>query len=696
MDVLDNAFLQRAYKTASDAIDDGTLSGEDTVMHVDSETGEVSGHQWVRLGKRSDDFKASNARMRERFFENLLDLFGGRENIDKLPKEMRDALKLDDFKLNGNESTSDRPLTARRIVAICKMAAQWKENKINTGKWQKMQRSADGKAQLKAEVRKLAFAGGRDATVCEVKAIFDRMLGRGDRVGDLRMVRDLAKASRDVESKCLGEVKEKLAKRPAKEQCIVFMRLAEHVDAVGKSFVQGLRGDPASWLEDYWSAIGDSLKNFDYDQEVTQEQLAKLSDDDVCGFLRAHVEMNREKYQGVAGAVNKDLRGDKERTKYDNLIEGIEIRDKLLSDSGIGRLLRQSVKDAEFFSGWYKAEQKFHADDKNKGKTFDDAEFVKRYNEEVGGAPRTDKEVRERYETYHDRRATHAEKVREHDAKVDEENAKVDVENAEIEKRNQEIRKWNANNKDAIACGMAKKRPLLQPKARKKKYEGPECPSVLTRSGSSAGERIHQELGMSSHASINTAQQMLDAYEVVTNIGDLFLKCLDRDRENGNTAMFDKLMTAMDMPGCMQARSEPLLELKAELEIEVDLGVKMASSKQPLSAGIGNKIFELYNEGGKAVAYDALVSGYLKAIGVGEKGGATEIELDDIFLNDLKNEKNGGEKVRSDFLAKYGVPGKTTVGVVGKPVVVKVSEELLRESVIRGIVFENFGGYVEA
>ena len=125
---LDNEFLRRAYDAANEAVKNQSLSGEDTVMQL--ETGKDAGflgRKWVRLGGRSDEFKAQNLRMRDEFFKNLTSLFGGADRIKDLPKDLQDALKLHDFKLDGGEVKSDRPLTARRIIAIYEAAQKWSE-----------------------------------------------------------------------------------------------------------------------------------------------------------------------------------------------------------------------------------------------------------------------------------------------------------------------------------------------------------------------------------------------------------------------------------------------------------------------------------------------------------------------------------------------------------------------------------------
>ena len=113
-----NAALNQMYTFAQQAARNAQLSGEDTVI-LKTPQGEPAliGHKWVKLGGRSDAFKAGNLATRTAFYESLCSLYGGAE---KIPPAVRAVLKVGDFKLNdAGEVTSGRPLTATRRCSTC-------------------------------------------------------------------------------------------------------------------------------------------------------------------------------------------------------------------------------------------------------------------------------------------------------------------------------------------------------------------------------------------------------------------------------------------------------------------------------------------------------------------------------------------------------------------------------------------------
>lgn len=102
-------------------------SGEDSVMvagdvRPDEKGKFVSGtgvgaHRWVVLGKRSEAFGQNNLAMRRAFLAAVKNELGI-QDLKDLPKDVRKALCLGDFRLKDGEVTSTRPLTARRVLKV--------------------------------------------------------------------------------------------------------------------------------------------------------------------------------------------------------------------------------------------------------------------------------------------------------------------------------------------------------------------------------------------------------------------------------------------------------------------------------------------------------------------------------------------------------------------------------------------------
>jgi len=97
--------------------------------------------------------------------------------------------------------------------------------------------------------------------------------------------------------------------------------------------------------------------------------------------------------------------------------------------------------------------------------------------------------------------------------------------------------------------------------------KAPKVPMAAElKQGRDAAELLRKIMGVDAHANGNTAAQLLEAYEIFCAIDSYFFKALDLDRANGNTAMFDKLMDALNTTGCLQARCEFLQEVRMELD----------------------------------------------------------------------------------------------------------------------------------
>ena len=149
--IINNDFIKQMYSTANEALKSADLSKEDSVIHSDEQGTTISGHKWVTLGGRSRDFKAANKRTRELFFENITSLFGGKS---QLPSEVLKEFKMEDFKLDGfGNVKSERPLTARRIIAICEKANESIEATIGK-KLAELEGNVDGYAEGYDELSK--------------------------------------------------------------------------------------------------------------------------------------------------------------------------------------------------------------------------------------------------------------------------------------------------------------------------------------------------------------------------------------------------------------------------------------------------------------------------------------------------------------------------------------------------------------
>lgn len=91
-------------------------SGVDSTISIGQDGKSLNVGRWHRLGTRTGEFKANNLDVRTQFFKTIADTFGG---VDKIPPSVKDVMKMKDFKLDREgKVTSQRPLTARRILAI--------------------------------------------------------------------------------------------------------------------------------------------------------------------------------------------------------------------------------------------------------------------------------------------------------------------------------------------------------------------------------------------------------------------------------------------------------------------------------------------------------------------------------------------------------------------------------------------------
>ena len=124
-------------------------SGEDSVMvagdvRPDEKGKFVSGtgvgaHRWVVLGKRSEAFGQNNLAMRRAFLAAVKNELGI-QDLKDLPKDVRKALCLGDFRLKDGEVTSTRPLTARRVL---KVTAELEGGRFPPAQWSGFARSPE-------------------------------------------------------------------------------------------------------------------------------------------------------------------------------------------------------------------------------------------------------------------------------------------------------------------------------------------------------------------------------------------------------------------------------------------------------------------------------------------------------------------------------------------------------------------------
>ncbi len=106
-------------------------SGEKSTISVGQDGKLLNAGRWYRLGTRTAEFKAHNLEVRTHFYEAVCKTFGGRE---KIPDSVMAVLKLNDFGLDGDgKVTSNRPLTARRILAVTEAIRQTAPEAIASG-----------------------------------------------------------------------------------------------------------------------------------------------------------------------------------------------------------------------------------------------------------------------------------------------------------------------------------------------------------------------------------------------------------------------------------------------------------------------------------------------------------------------------------------------------------------------------------
>lgn len=634
MDILDNKFLNSAYNAACLAARDESLSANDTVMHLEGEGEGIafSGHRWVKLGGRSSDFKTANRNIRSQFWDNVVDFFGGRENIERLPEDMRKKLKLEDFKLDAEgRVTSQRPLTARRIMAICTMAKEWKKryplDNLPVGQNPEVDNLADKpkiEEKPKTPVEELVDRVKNNKTTLGYAV---RFIAANNELHsyEIDIINEILSRFENYDREALQTVRTNAADRSSKEQCIIFGRLTEMVNTIVSDGLYDLF-DPKISPKKIEQNVKDAIDNFNFQEKIGEADMNRVNPGVFERFAKEVVNLRKEEYESAEGGVNPDLLEDDrqvKRTKYDNIIDSIDICGKLKRDKECENLLRDSVKKMALMKEWFEAS-------KNKV-SYDKGLYIAQYRKDF----------------------------------------RNDLSDEEIEKEFNLFRRKKENNERKVKR-LNEEECLCQ-----------EYPSTLTFEGFRADKRLKETLKMSSHAHLNTAAQMLESFTLFAELDELFFKCIDKDRENGNTKMFDALMDALNYPGCIQARSEPVLTVKGVVELNVDLNVPVASKSDSVEVGFGNKLRQLSAEGG-VCHYDNVVREYLTAVGEN-----STIKISREFI-DIMFRKHENKENTIKVLTEYRVNTDEEVADVKE---IKVSARFFAEPSVRDAMFEMFPGF---
>lgn len=598
---LNSKTLQDMYAVAKIAAESGP-SRTDTVIHIkDGGVGtEFEGHAWVRLGGRSAEFKDKNLAARKMLFDSVSELFGGEKNI---PRSVLKEFKKEDFLLNkAGEVTSQRPLTARRIIAICDTAAQYIE-----GNKDKLYSGIDGFNQLTAEeqaeyrariyanvktnktsiefeshnfspvrflaekvkanhrVRNFASDSFSSSPVHSLYLYMDsfatstggleKALDRGHiDVDFLHLFDKLHSDIVGLDQQCFSLIQgEKCAGLTPREKYFVFIRLLENYDNKGMELLRAVPPKLLSFeefLKTNFEVVLAEVQDKDKVDEKMKNAEMKIH------FIRQFVEARKDEFKKTAGGVNNQIEGGAAKvinalTKYDNIMQTLSDSLKLKRDFNVELFLKLAVDESVFFQEWHK---------KLGGKQFEkDAEVQ-------------NPAFKDYYEAYKASRNN----------------------NASVNEAIQSFNKFCAGKDkwDAKTAGIDTR---------------VDYPSTLTSNGIYASQALTKALGVSSHGQVNTAAQMFDAYKLFSQLDEIFFACLETDETK-----LDKLFEAMNMPGCLQARVEPIQEFKT-LMVVGDVTV-MPTEKDDLLAGIG-KMAQYLGKNKVKFDYDGLVSRYLKEIG---------------------------------------------------------------------------------
>ena len=701
LDSINNAVLKNMYTAAKDALNSADLSKEDSVIHSNDQGTVISGHKWVVLGGRSKEFKAANLRTRQQFFENITGLFGGKDN---LPPEVLKEFKMEDFQLDKfNGVKSKRPLTARRIIAICEKANESikairdakvaeLENHIHEYAAGYSAMSKEDQDAYRAKIKEQIMES--ENPILDVKLLckskpnsvnlfMGELIGRlssdlekADVDGRLRqitsMIDDKIPQLKSVSADILCSIKSMLkscfeldasgfkcvlkncANRPPAEKAFLFNKL---LNGFVRSNLENLAAGTAYFdLDDAikkCQSMEEFAATFDFTAPIDKADLENFKKDSkaVYRFMRVYVDQHKAEYSNQVGGKNTQLVPSlqklNERSKYENIVATLDQAIKLV-DAGLGKDIERAKAKTEVFAKWFKELKNptFLAD----LDVLDDHRLDE-YRENVpGGEDATKGTIAREFAFFLKQKHS-----------VDDRNSRINEKNGESKL--------------------------------------PEFPLAVTQDGRSVADKLVKITGVGSHEYGNNADQFQLANDVFRNIDGLFLKCLEKDAANGNTKFFDQLMDAMNMPGCLQYRIDPILNLKTEVEFGVDLNVKAASQKDSVMDGVGKKVYELCKaNGNKPVKYENAIKAYVDSVGDG-----AEIKLDDLAGKLKKVLENNENFVKNDYDKNLQVnivdtkkffadPGRRDALEKGT---VKVSKEFFGLEFVKREILDSYGDFME-
>ena len=499
-----NANLTKMYDFAKTAIQHEALSGEDSVIQTRRNAPGLVGRKWTKLGGRSDDFKAANLATRAAFFKSVCDQFGG---ADHIPQSVKNVLKLGDFKLNGaGKVTSERPLTARRIQLVYE-AIQAHNRATDPTLFDPMSDPDWGTlpSNLQAAYRRYVFQ--------ETKALEAAGSTDLERLSVATFVKSVFKSVKD----CLEGLEGKSA-----ETCRGVLNVLKEDVRDGEIGVPQMR-----CLGLLWTLVGA--------EDELQKRVKTQADD--LPYLQQEQILQAAVDKLVKGVADQCSVIYKRNDRSAN--PRVPSRADLLKDFNFRATDNlpplRTQRAYQFMMDYLKPlEQKFTACAGNANKLFR-GKLGNKY-ENLVEALRCFKDLRE--EANIPKKLEEAVKI-------------YQTEVAKLE------RKFNVAKQKAEAAGQPFDKAFRAPKVPKANRLQPSR---------EAAELLLKIMHVDAHPDANTAAQMLEAYKIFCSIDAYFFQALDIDRANGNTAMFDKLMDALNTTGCLQARCEALQEVRMALD----------------------------------------------------------------------------------------------------------------------------------
>lgn len=561
-----NANLTKMYNFAKVAIRHEDLDGEDSVIQTRRDAPGLAGRKWVSLGGRSAAFKQDNLATRTVFYKSVCDQFGGADNI---PQSVRDVLKLGDFKLNAaGEVTSQRPLTARRISLVCEAVDAYN-------------RAHDP----------LKFKPVNDPDwgllPSSLKAAYRQYVAREAAVLDAAGSTDLTKLS--VASFAKGLVKyiqTRLAAMDptAADACSRFMNVLVEDVRDGELSVPQMRC--LDLLRTFVNAEGEL-------RGLVKEQVGDLPHLQQAQILQAAGDHLAKKVAALCQDIyaRNDRNAQPRSVSLAALLGGFDFRavnnlKPLRAQNAVAYMMQYiDLFKEEFAAMGGNANEKFHG---KLGNKYENLVEALRCFKALRETPAIPQKLQAAIQLYQDK----------------------------VAKRE---KAFNAEKQKAAAAGQ----PF------DKTFKVPTVPASKLQPGREAAELLQKIMGTGAHAEINTAAQMLEAYNVFCEIDVYFFKALDMDRANGNNEMFDKLMDALNTTGCLQARCEFLQEIRMALDPNLAnvKDVSLDLKKDKMMAAMGKIVQQLQTKETDEVDYAVAAQKLADAL-KGKDGQAGEMVLD--------------------------------------------------------------------